>query len=120
MCIYNSKYGETLENVYKRKEEELGTPHWMCGDETGKERIMKKVQAFFLVLALSLLLVVPSYAVTDRAGSCGNQVQWSLDERTGVLTISGSGPMADYQLDWSEGEAGTWVCSKTNAPWWPY
>lgn len=28
--------------------------------------------------------------------------------------------MADYQLDWSEGEAGTWVCSKTNAPWWPY
>lgn len=62
---------------------------------------MKKVQAFFLVLALSLLLVVPSYAVTDRAGSCGNQVQWSLDERTGVLTISGSGPMADYQLDWS-------------------
>lgn len=49
MCIYNSKYGETLENVYKRKEEELGTPHWMCGDEdeTGKERIMKKVQAFF-------------------------------------------------------------------------
>lgn len=52
---------------------------------------MKKVQAFFLVLALSLLLVVPSYAVTDRAGSCGNQVQWSLDERTGVLTISGSG-----------------------------
>ena len=24
--IYNSKYGETLENVYKRKEEELGTP----------------------------------------------------------------------------------------------
>lgn len=26
--IYNSKYGETLENVYKRKEEELGTPHW--------------------------------------------------------------------------------------------
>lgn len=120
MCIYNSKYGETLENVYKRKEEELGTPHWMCRDETGKERIMKKVQAFFLVLALSLLLVVPSYAVTDRAGSCGNQVQWSLDERTGVLTISGSGPMADYQLDWSEGEAGTWVCSKTNAPWWPY
>ena len=81
---------------------------------------MKKVQAFFLVLALSLLLVVPSYAVTDRVGSCGNQVQWSLDERTGVLTISGSGPMADYQLDWSEGEAGTWVCSKTNAPWWPY
>ena len=63
---------------------------------------MKKVQAFFLVLALSLLLVVPSYAVTDRVGSCGNQVQWSLDERTGVLTISGSGPMADYQLDWSE------------------
>ena len=53
MCIYNSKYGETLENKYKRKEEELGTPHWMCGDEdeTGKERIMKKVEAFFLVLA---------------------------------------------------------------------
>ena len=48
---------------------------------------MKKVQAFFLVLALSLLLVVPSYAVTDRAGSCGNQVQWSLDERTGVLSV---------------------------------
>lgn len=67
MHIYNAKYGETLENVYKRKEEKLGTPHWMCRDETGKERIMKKVQAFFLVLALSLLLVVPSYAVTDRA-----------------------------------------------------
>ena len=34
--------------------------------------------------------------VTMFSGTCGTNVQWTLDHCTGVLTISGSGAMTDY------------------------
>ena len=40
-------------------------------------------------VVLGLLPVTASAA----KGSCGDNLNWNLDESTGVLTISGTGPM---------------------------
>lgn len=49
-------------------------------------------------------------------GSCGateeDDISWSISE-DGVLTISGTGMMADYKIDWTQG-------AKTSAPWRAY
>ena len=45
----------------------------------------------------------PNYVAPDpstaQTGSCGDNVIYSLNTETGVLTISGTGDMADYSLD---------------------
>ena len=61
---------------------------------------MKKIIS--LLLSLAMLLTITSglnltaYAAV-RTGSCGDNVTYSLDTSTGVLTISGTGDMADYR-----------------------
>ena len=45
-----------------------------------------------LVLALCMVLAVPVAAAEN--GTCGENVRWSY--ANGTLTISGTGPMADY------------------------
>ena len=60
---------------------------------------MKKVISLFLSLAmlLSVVSVVDFSAFASvKTGSCGNNVTYSLDTSTGVLTISGTGAMNDY------------------------
>lgn len=63
---------------------------------------MKKV-LICLGMALVLLLVclqigpVRAKAEVSAINKCGINVQWDLDEGTGVLTISGSGAMYDYK-----------------------
>ena len=60
---------------------------------------MKKVISLFLSLAmlLSIVSVVDFSAYADvQTGSCGDNVKYSLDTSTGVLTISGTGKMKDY------------------------
>ena len=52
------------------------------------------------ILALALLLshlAIPALAEDEipTSGTCGETVTWALDE-TGLLTISGTGPMTDY------------------------
>ena len=57
---------------------------------------MKKVISLFLSLAmlLSIVSVVDFSAYADvQTGSCGDNVTYSLDTETGVLTISGTGDM---------------------------
>ena len=49
---------------------------------------------FLIMLLLAALLTVSAYA--DSSGTCGDNVTWSLNEETGTLTITGSGPMTDY------------------------
>ena len=59
---------------------------------------MKKVVSLFLSLAmlLSIVSVVDFSAFADvQTGSCGDNVKYSLDTETGVLTISGTGEMTD-------------------------
>ena len=61
---------------------------------------MKKLISVVLV-AVMLLALLPA-ALTVNAdtysGTCGQNVTWSLDTSTGVLTISGTGNMRDYAL----------------------
>ncbi len=55
-----------------------------------------------LILTAVLMLMLLCSAVTVSAfaktysGKCGDDVTWSLDTETGVLTISGTGAMYDY------------------------
>ena len=61
---------------------------------------MKKIIS--LLLSLAMLLTITSglnltaYAAVET-GSCGDNVTYSLDTSTGVLTISGTGDMDDYR-----------------------
>ena len=60
---------------------------------------MKKVISLFLSLAmlLSIVSVVDFSAFADvQTGSCGDNVTYSFDTSTGVLTISGTGDMYSY------------------------
>ena len=49
-----------------------------------------------LLAALLTLLISPASAAQPTSGSCGPNLHWNLDKATGVLTISGTGPMEDY------------------------
>lgn len=49
------------------------------------------------VLVLTLFLVLPAGAEeVTHSGTCGENITWRFDETSGTLTLSGSGPMADY------------------------
>ena len=55
-----------------------------------------------LILSLSLMcaclpqLAAPGQAADEFSGTCGEDLTWSFDESTGLLTVSGSGKMDDY------------------------
>jgi hypothetical protein len=60
---------------------------------------MKKwiLLSLLLVFFATVFLGQPANAAgTTCSGTCGENVTWELDEESGVLTISGSGPMEDY------------------------
>ena len=67
---------------------------------------MKKL---LLSCLLSALCLTTAFATT-YSGSCGENVYWSFDSSTKVLSIYGQGEMYDYS---SDGTA-------TNSPWWNY
>lgn len=60
---------------------------------------MKKMKGWICtVLVLCLFAaMLPVTASASTGGSCGEQLTWSLND-DGVLTISGTGPMEDYDL----------------------
>ena len=52
------------------------------------------------LLAAALLVLPVSVRAADDSGTCGadgDNVTWSLDTGTGVLTVGGTGAMADYE-----------------------
>ena len=62
---------------------------------------MKRIFIFlFATLALS-------YVQAQTSGKCGDNLTWSLDEGTGVLTIAGEGAMYNYAFS-----------SNSRAPWY--
>ena len=63
-------------------------------------KCFKKIFAITIALAI-LIACIPTVSVFAETlgGTCGENVNWSLDTDTGVLTISGSGDMDDY--DWN-------------------
>ncbi len=61
-----------------------------------KNKILK-VNCIVVIAALlcSMLFVPAGAAEISESGTCGENLTWTLDEE-GTLTISGTGPMADY------------------------
>ena len=76
---------------------------------------MRRTISLLLSLALMITCVftvsLNAFSDTLSIGTCGDNLNWTLNEETGVLTISGSGDMYDYSL-YSQGRV-----SKTYAPW---
>lgn len=60
----------------------------------GRNKIQVNIARLMVAIFASLLFLPMTPAVSAAAGSCGENVQWEL--LGGVLTISGSGPMANY------------------------
>lgn len=64
---------------------------------------MKKVISLFLSLTMLLSIVsvidFSAFADTLTTGNCGDNVTYSFDESTGVLTISGTGDMKQWPED---------------------
>lgn len=59
----------------------------------------KRFICIILVLIMtSGLLPTVTYAATS--GSCGDNLTWSFDKKTGTLTVSGTGNMTEYEKDY--------------------
>ncbi len=64
---------------------------------------------WWIILALAVLIAALgcASALADDSGSCGDNVTYTFNSATGVLSISGTGMMTDYQ-------------SKSYVPWYSY
>ena len=63
-----------------------------------KEDRMMKYRVLLIVVTLISLFCVT--CVAETSGVCGDNLTWVLDDE-GVLTISGTGDMSDYYLDYA-------------------
>ena len=58
----------------------------------------KKISFIFGLCLAALLIAFPAFAEDEViSGTCGEHAYWEYDEATATLTISGSGPMDDYE-----------------------
>ncbi len=60
-------------------------------------RKFKTALILLLMLGLAALLSTATLADDATSGTCGENVTWTLDMNTGVLTISGEGEMENYE-----------------------
>ena len=69
-----------------------------------------------LIMAISLAGVLPALTASAEtySGICGENVTWWFDSSSGILTISGTGDMNDYELKATSGSV------KYTAPWKNY
>ena len=81
----NSSIFQTNSNIFSMKS--IGS-HFKLAKKDEENRVKRKTFATY-------------------SGTCGTNVNWSLDTSTGELTISGTGAMTDYSY-------GNW------APWYDY
>ena len=82
-------YGTNLTDVYYMGTEEQWGELAAATSSAGNDKIKSATKHYTTVFG----------------GSCGESVNWSLDTTTGVLTISGSGAMTDFAVDYPEYEA---------------
>lgn len=80
-------------------------------------KVLKKAVSVFMALALSFTMLcgtsvaVVSAATSGNCGATGSKVNYSYDESTNVLTISGTGAIKDYYNSTAAG---------LRAPWYEY
>ena len=76
----------------------------------GRKNLMKK-RFLSLLLVLTMILaflpqLTPGVRAAEQTGKCGANLNWSFDEASGTLTITGSGAMDDYEAvgnpDWQD------------------
>ena len=76
---------------------------------------MKKIISLLMSLTMLLSIVsvvdLSAYADTLTTGKCGDNVAYSFDAETGVLTISGMGKMTDYYYNGSPFYGGFYIKS---------
>ena len=65
-----------------------------------KKRMYFKRTVALLLASVMVFLMIPfsvlPIAAEEYEGTCGDNLTWSLDTDTGVLTISGTGEMQNY------------------------
>ena len=61
----------------------------------------KLISVLLSIVLLCALLpqLAPQASAAAMSGTCGENLRWSFDETTGVLTITGSGAMDDYSYE---------------------
>ncbi len=70
------------------------------------------IRVFFLCFLLLLVLSGTALAMVEPGNTCGEKVTWELDEESGVLTISGEGPMKNDYIATENNRI------FYNPPWW--
>lgn len=70
----------------------------------------QKVGILFLLLCIAMVALTLCASATTYSGKCGDNLTYTLDTDTGVLTISGSGKMTD----WSSSNEVPWYNYKTS------
>lgn len=61
----------------------------------GKKRLLAVLLSVWLILQMFPL---PALAAGQVTGACGEKLAWSLNPNSGVLTVTGTGAMTDYDL----------------------
>ena len=63
------------------------------------KKIISLALSFVMLLSVTIGLNLTAYADDElsASGSCGDNVTYTFDESTGLLTISGTGDMTDYK-----------------------
>ncbi len=51
-----------------------------------------------ILILIMVIGMLPITASAETSGTCGENVNWTYDEATATLTISGTGPMEDYSF----------------------
>ena len=120
---------EENHNDYITITDSLGSATEYTGDELSGKRLYLPGDHFTIQLtadgsdeeygfSLTTLLGMTQAEYEDRqntvVGTCGENVTWKMDRRTGTLTISGSGPMTDY----ANQENGDWWL--VSPPYWDW
>lgn len=70
------------------------------------KKMISLILSLSVLLSLSFALYSIAFAVEDDAGTYGDNITYSFDAQSGVLTVSGTGDMKNT--------------TTTGAPWYPY
>lgn len=62
------------------------------------KKIISMILSIAMLVGIASAVDLTAYAAVEN-GNCGNNVSYSFDNVTGVLTISGTGDIYNYRVD---------------------